>query len=88
MTFYSHFSKFAQGDKHADVEGANVRQIIEALVQKYGEGLRSRLLEDDGEPREFVRIFLNNKDIRLVGNLEAPTGAEDQILIVPAVAGG
>lgn len=88
MTFYSHFTKFTQGEKGTEVEGGNVKQVIDNLVEKYGDGFRSRLLSEDGQPREFVRIFLNGKDIRLVGNLEASTAPEDQILIVPAVAGG
>ena len=88
VTFFSHFTKFTQGDKQADVPAANVRQVIDGLALKYGEGFRSRLLREDGEPKDFVRIFLNGKDIRLVGNLEAATGPDDQLLIVPAVAGG
>jgi molybdopterin converting factor small subunit len=88
VTFYSHFTKFTRGEKEAEVEGNNVRQAIDALVTKYGEAFRSRLLREDGEPKEFVRIFLNDKDIRLIGNLEAATGPDDHLLIVPAVAGG
>ena len=88
VTFYSHFTRFTRGDKETEVSAGNVRQVIEALAQKYGEAFRSRIIGPDGEPKEFVRIFLNEKDIRLAGNLETPTGPDDRLLIVPAVAGG
>lgn len=67
---------------------ANIREAIDALTLKYGEAFRGQLLGENGEPREFVRIFLNNRDIRLIGNLRAETKPDDQLLFVPAVAGG
>ena len=88
ITFYSHFTKFTHGDKETEVVAGNIRQIIDGLAAKYGDAFRNRLLDEDGVPKEFVRIFLNDKDIRLVGNLDAPTGPNDQLLIVPAIAGG
>lgn len=88
VTFYSHFTKFTGGDREIDIDAGNVKQVVAGLTLKYGDAFRSRLLNDNGEPKEFVRIFLNNKDIRLLGNLEAETRREDQLLFVPAVAGG
>ena len=88
VTFYSHFTKFTHGEKETEVEAGNIRQVIDGLAAKYGDAFRSRLLNEDGAPKEFVRIFLNDKDIRLVGNLDAPTGPNDQLLIIPAIAGG
>lgn len=88
MTFYSHFTKFTRGDRETEIVAANVRQAIDGLVSIYGDGFRRRLFKDNGEPKEFIHIFLNNRDIRLMGNLEAETGPDDQLLFVPAVAGG
>lgn len=65
-----------------------MRQAIEGLALKYGDGFRRGLLKDNGELKEFVRLFVNNKDTRLIGNLEADTRPEDELLFVPAVAGG
>jgi len=88
VTFYSHFTRFTHGDKETRVEADSVRRTIDDLARQYGDEFRSRLLKENGEPKEFVRIFLNDRDIRLLGNLEARTGPEDQLLFVPAVAGG
>ena len=88
VEFYSHFARFAKGEKEVTVEGASVRDTINHLTGLYGNDFASRLLKENGEPKEFVRIFVNGKDIRLIGDLDAKTGPEDQVLLVPAIAGG
>ncbi len=88
VTFYSHFTRFTRGEKETTVNAGSVRETIEDLALRYGDDFRSRLLKENGEPREFVRIFLNDRDIRVVGNLEARTSPDDQLLFVPALAGG
>ena len=88
VTFYSHFARFTNGDRETKVDGVDVRSTISNLVQRYGHDFSARLLKENGEPKEFVRIFLNDRDIRLIGNLDAKTGPEDRVLFVPAVAGG
>lgn len=88
VAFYSHFTRFTKGEKETLVKAEDVREAIASLVVKYGEEFSSRVLKTNGEPREFVRIFLNNKDIRFLGNLDAKTLPEDEVLIVPAAAGG
>ncbi len=80
--------KFTHGDKETEIVASSVKQAIDGLVLRYGDSFRSRLLKDNGDLKEFVRVFLNNKDIRLIGNLEAETRSDDQLLFVPAVAGG
>ena len=88
VTFYSHFTRFTKGERETAVEATTVRQAVESLARMYGDEFRLRLLKENGEPKEFVRIFLNDRDIRYLGNLEATTGPNDQLLFVPAVAGG
>ncbi|MBV8194911.1 MAG: MoaD/ThiS family protein [Candidatus Dormibacteraeota bacterium] len=68
---------------HDDLEGA-----IEALDARYP-GFKDRLLDDRGELRQFVNVYLNDEDVRLLGSgLKAQVGDKDEISIVPAVAGG
>jgi molybdopterin converting factor small subunit len=88
VTFYSHFTRFTRGEKEAKVDADDVRQTIGRLVERYGEEFRGKFVKENGELREFVRIFLNDKDVRFIGNLDAKTGEDDEVLVVPAVAGG
>ena len=79
--------RLSQGASTVEVEAADVRAAIEALESRYP-GFKDRLLDRDGQPRQFVNIYLNDQDIRLGSGLDAQLQQSDEISIVPAVAGG
>jgi molybdopterin converting factor small subunit len=70
-----------------EVDASDLRSAIEQLDAKYP-GFKGRLLDDRGEPRQFVNLFLNDEDVRLGKGLDSPLADTDEIAIVPAVAGG
>jgi molybdopterin synthase sulfur carrier subunit len=57
------------------------------LDQRYP-GFKDRLLDEKGELRQFVNLYLNDEDVRLGSGLKAKVAESDEISIVPAVAGG
>ena len=69
------------------VDASDLRSAIDQLDARFP-GFRGRLLDDDGQPRQFVNLFLNDEDVRLGRGLDAPVTSTDEIAIVPAVAGG
>ena len=69
------------------VEASDVASAIEALDARYP-GFRERLLDANGELRQFVNVYLNDEDVRLGQGLSAKVADKDEIAIVPAVAGG
>ena len=69
------------------VEASDLASAIDALDARYP-GFRDRLLDETGELRQFVNVYLNDEDVRLGSGLQAKVGADDEISIVPAVAGG
>lgn len=70
-----------------DVEATNLVGAIAALDAQYP-GFKDRLLDENGELRQFVNIYLNDEDVRLGPGLSASVQEKDEISIVPAVAGG
>ena len=74
------------GNEQLEVEGATVREAIEALERK-APGIRDRLLDDKGV-RRFVNIYVGEEDVRFLEGLKTQLKAGDQISIVPAIAGG
>jgi molybdopterin synthase sulfur carrier subunit len=64
--------------------------IGEAIQQLEGQfpGMRERLLDDTGELRRFVNIYVNGEDIRFLDGLNTGIKSGDEVSIVPAVAGG
>ncbi len=48
----------------------------------------SNVLDEKGELRRFVNVYLNGDDIRFLNQLESKVKDGDDISIVPAIAGG
>lgn len=67
--------------------GRTVGEVIQWLTDTYP-GLKERLRDERGEVRRFINIYVNNEDIRFIQNLETPLKDEDQLSIIPAIAGG
>ena len=75
------------GEPTVSVEAIDLRSAIDQLDSRFP-GFKGRLLDDAGEPRQFVNLFLNDEDIRMGQGLDSPLTEADEIAIVPAVAGG
>jgi sulfur-carrier protein len=79
--------RLSNGETTVTVEAGDLRSAIDALDGRYP-GFKDRLLDESGEPRQFVNIYLNDEDIRMGGGLGSAVSDSDEIAIVPAVAGG
>jgi len=51
-------------------------------------GIKERLVDDQGEVRRFVNVYVNEEDIRFLKNQQTPLKDGDEISIIPAIAGG
>jgi len=77
---------YTDGEKSVSAEGANLSALIDDLESSHP-GLKERLL-DNGELRRFVNVYVNDEDVRFLGGLEAGLNDGDQVVVLPAVAGG
>jgi sulfur-carrier protein len=74
------------GADEVAAEGATVRALVDDLEAKYP-GIKDRLLDEKGV-RRFVNLYLGEEDIRFLEGLDTAVKADDQLTIVPAIAGG
>lgn len=51
-------------------------------------GIKERLLDESGELRRFVNVYVNGEDVRFMDGLATAVKDGDELSIVPAVAGG
>ena len=79
--------KMTNGQAKVEVESAVLGELVDKLNSQYP-GFKDRLVDEDGELRYFVNIYLNGEDVRFMDGLKTPTSDGDEISIVPAVAGG
>jgi MoaD family protein len=75
------------GDQKAvEASGESLSALIDDLESNHP-GIKDRLVEN-GDLRRFVNVYVNDEDVRFLGGLEAPVADGDQVVVLPAVAGG
>ncbi|MHB8611006.1 MAG: MoaD/ThiS family protein [Candidatus Dormibacteraceae bacterium] len=79
--------RLSDGQTTVEVEASDLSTAIEALDARFP-GFKDRLLDESGELRQFVNVYLNDEDVRLGAGLGSMVREKDEISIVPAVAGG
>lgn len=75
------------GSSEVVVDGATVGEALVALDAAHP-GFRDRLLDDEGNLRRFVNVFLADDDVRYLDGLATAVPEGATISIIPAVAGG
>lgn len=76
------------GKSELEVVGAaSVRELLEKLSAEHPE-LVERILDEKGEIRRFVNVYVGDEDVRFLEGLETAVQAGQPVSILPAVAGG
>jgi len=75
------------GSSEIAVEGATVAAALDSLESAHP-GFAERILDEAGELRRFVNVFVDDDDIRFIDGLATPVADGATLSIVPAVAGG
>jgi sulfur-carrier protein len=79
--------KLTDGRSEVEVEGDDLRTVV-ANLELAHPGIGERLLDDSGQLRRFVNVFVRDEDVRFQDGLDTRIGDGDTVSIVPAVAGG
>lgn len=69
------------------VEGATIGEVLRELTSTYPQ-IKGQLLDEDGSLHRFLNVYVNDDDVRYLGGVDAPVAADDEITLLPAVAGG
>jgi len=78
---------YTGGESQVDAAGATLAEVLDDLDASYA-GIKGRILDESGELRRFVNVYVGNDDVRFLDNLATPTPDGAQISVIPAVAGG
>jgi len=81
--------QYARGNTVMQVDHpcATVSEALTALESKFPRVLDS-VLNERGEVRTHVNVFVDDKSIRFLSGLDTPVVEGSTIVIVPAVSGG
>jgi len=76
-----------KGAAEVQAKGDTVDALVEDL-ERQCPGLKERLMDESGELRRFINIYVNEEDIRFLQGAKTALKPGDQVSIVPAIAGG
>jgi MoaD family protein len=78
---------YTQGASEVSVEGSTLSEVLDSLDSSYP-GIKARVLDESGELRRFVNVYVDNDDVRFAEGLQTNIKDGGQVSIIPAVAGG
>ena len=76
-----------KGNAEIQAKGDTIDSLVSDLDRQYP-GLKDRLLDEAGELRRFINIYVNQEDIRFLQAKKTGLKDGDEVSIVPAIAGG
>lgn len=79
--------RFTKGERVTTVSAGTLAGAIAELGGRYP-GLAERLIDGSGQLHDFVNVFINNQDVRLLEGLATRLDEGAEISIIPAMAGG
>ena len=77
----------AGGSSEVTVEGDTVGEVLGSLDAAHP-GFADRLLDESGDLRKFVNVFVADDDVRFLDGLDTKVPDGETVAIIPAVAGG
>ena len=78
---------YTDGAKTVPAQGATLQALIDDLDAKHN-GIKGRLITDDGTLHRFVNVYVNDEDIRFLGGETHPFEDGDEVMLIPSIAGG
>lgn len=79
--------KLTNNEEIVVVNATTINEAIKELQSRFP-GIQERLMDEQGEVRRFINVYLNEEDIRFLQNKETALKDGDEISIIPAIAGG
>lgn len=79
--------KFTNNTARVSIPADNVQGVINELTLNFPD-LKKHLLDEKGNIRSFINIFVGDEDIRNLQKEQTSIKEETVISIVPAIAGG
>lgn len=78
---------YTGGESEVSANGATLADVLDDLDATYP-GIKGRILDEGGQLRRFVNVYVGNDDVRFLDELATATPDGVQVSVIPAVAGG
>ena len=78
---------YTGGAAEVSARTGTLREVIAGLDEDYP-GLGGRILDEAGQLRRFINVYIGEQDVRFAQGLDTTVPAGGQVSVIPAVAGG
>lgn len=78
---------YTGGNAEVTAEAGTLRDVIAGLDASYP-GIGGRIIDDSGNLRRFVNVYVGEEDVRFADGLDTQVPAGSRVSVIPAVAGG
>jgi molybdopterin synthase sulfur carrier subunit len=81
------FQKHTNGAREIQSSAGNLPALITEIETTFP-ALKTHLRDDSGQVRKFINFYVNEEDIRFLGNEKYAFQDGDEVLVIPSIAGG
>jgi len=76
------------GEKKIEISADSLQDAFVKISEIMGDDFKRRVLESDGIPRSLINIYINGKNSKFSSGMDTVLDDNDEVYILPAVAGG
>jgi sulfur-carrier protein len=81
------FHKHTNGAREISSEASNLPALVDD-IETHFPALKQHLRDGNGKLRQFINFYVNDEDIRFLGNDKYSFKDGDEVLVIPSIAGG
>jgi sulfur-carrier protein len=81
------FQKHTNGAREIQSSAGNLPALITEIETTFP-ALKTHLRDESGQVRKFINFYVNEEDIRFLGNEKYAFRDGDEVLVIPSIAGG
>ena len=81
------FQKHTNGAREIHSSAGNLPALLTEIETTFP-ALKTHLRDDSGQVRKFINFYVNEEDIRFLGNEKYAFQDGDEVLVIPSIAGG
>lgn len=81
------FQKHTNGTRDFESKAGNLPQLLDEIETSFP-ALKTHLRDEQGQVRRFINFYVNEEDIRFLGNEKYAFQDGDEVLVIPSIAGG
>jgi sulfur-carrier protein len=81
------FRRFTGGETSLESSAATLPELLDELEDHFPE-LKRHLRDEAGQLRPFLSVYVNEEDIRFLGGSQYRFKEDDEVVLVPSIAGG